>query len=86
MFVVELAFNDDPARLALRPAHRELLRQLHEEGVVVMAGPFEDESGALLLLNVEDEDAVDKVLDQDPYYSAPGVTITRRQRWSVVVG
>ena len=34
MWMVELAFTDDPARLAARPAHRELLTAMHGTGVV----------------------------------------------------
>jgi uncharacterized protein len=32
MYVVQLAFGDQPERLAARPAHRELLARLYEEG------------------------------------------------------
>lgn len=85
MYVVELAFDGDPARLAARPAHRELLGRLHDEGVVVLAGPFPDDSGALLVFDVDDPAELDRVLAADPYYSAPGVRVVRRQPWSPVV-
>lgn len=86
MFVVELAFDGNPARLALRPAHRDKLRALHEAGRLVLAGPFADESGALLVLDVADAAEVAALLDDDPYYRAPGVTIVRQQEWTPVVG
>jgi uncharacterized protein YciI len=38
MIVLELAFDDNPARLAARPAHRQRLTALHEDGTLVMAG------------------------------------------------
>jgi uncharacterized protein len=82
MYVVELTFTDDPARLAARPAHRERLRTLHEDGVMVMSGPFADDSGALLIFDVDDDAALDRILADDPYYSTAGVTVTRRQPWS----
>jgi uncharacterized protein len=85
MFVVELTFTDDPARLAARPAHRELLRQLHADGVLLMAGPFPDDSGALLIFDVDDAAELDRILDQDPYYTTPGVTVSRRQPWSPII-
>lgn len=84
MFVVELTFTDDPARLAARPAHRERLRELHADGVLVMSGPFADDSGALLIFDVDDPAALDRILADDPYYSAPGVTVARRQPWSPI--
>lgn len=84
MFVVELRFTDDPARLEARPAHRERLSRLHNDGLLVMSGPFSDDSGALLIFDVDDAAALDGVLADDPYYSAPGVTVVRRQPWSPI--
>lgn len=85
MYIVELSFDDRDDRLALRPAHRELLSDLRDQGLLHMAGPYPDESGAMLLFNVDDPATVDKILDADPYYRAPGVTITRRQEWTPAV-
>jgi uncharacterized protein YciI len=85
MYVVELRFGPEPERLALRPAHRERLAALHAAGTVVMAGPFADESGALLVFDVDSEEALDAVLADDPYYAAPGNTIVRRQEWTPLV-
>ncbi len=86
MFVVELTFDGNPERLAARPAHRERLTRLHGEGTILAAGPFPDDSGALLIFDVPDEDELDRVLSEDPYYQAPGVAITRRQQWDPIVG
>ncbi|MEV0567102.1 YciI family protein [Dactylosporangium sp. NPDC050588] len=80
MYLLELAFDGSPDRLAVRPAHRERLRVLHEAGRVVMAGPYSDETGALLLFDVTAKE-FDAIIDDDPYYRAPGVTIVRRQEW-----
>ena len=85
MFVVELELADDPRRLAARPAHREKIARLRAEGVVLMAGPFADDSGALLVVDVPDVATLDRVLSDDPYYATPGVTIVRRVEWSPVV-
>ena len=86
MFVVELTFDGNPERLAARPAHRERLTRLHGEGTVLAAGPFPDDSGALLIFDVPDEAELDRVLSEDPYYQASGVVITRRLEWNPVVG
>jgi uncharacterized protein len=85
MTIVFLSFSEDPARLELRPAHRARLAKLHSSGELLAAGPFEDESGALLVFN----SAVDKVSEElraDPYYSAPGVEIRDIKTWNPVVG
>lgn len=74
MVVVELAFSDHPARLELRPRHREILAELRDAGEVLTAGPFDDGSGSLILFT-SSRDRVDEVLTMDPYYSAGGVTV-----------
>lgn len=85
MFVVELTFDDDPRRLAERPAHREKLAALHAQGRLVMAGPWDDDSGALLVFDA-DEAQLETIMAADPYYTTPGVTVTARRRWQPVVG
>ncbi|PWR11801.1 hypothetical protein DKT68_04770 [Micromonospora acroterricola] len=85
MFVLELSFGDDPDRLAARPAHRERLQALHKEGRLAMAGPFSDDSGALLVFDVPDAEAFAAILDDDPYYRTPGVTIVSQREWSPIV-
>lgn len=83
VYLLELAFDGSPDRLALRPAHRERLRVLHEAGRVVLAGPYSDESGALLVFDVTGEE-LDAIVADDPYYRAPGVTIVRQQEWQPI--
>ena len=85
MFIVELTFTDDPSRVQARPAHREIIQRLHRDGKIVMAGPFADESGALLVFNVADAGELDRLLAEDPYYTHPAVHIGRRQEWSPIV-
>ncbi|HEU0242096.1 MAG TPA: YciI family protein [Micromonosporaceae bacterium] len=85
MFIVELAFDGGPERLAARPAHRDLLRAWHAEGIVVMAGPYPDESGAVLIFNVPSEAALDDLLATDPYYTTTGVRVIRRREWTPLV-
>ncbi|ERG64154.1 hypothetical protein L332_06755 [Agrococcus pavilionensis RW1] len=86
MIAVIASFTDDPARLELRPRHRERLVELHEQGLVVAAGPFGDQSGSLVLFDTDDLDEVRAAIDADPYYSAPGVTVETIQPWSIIAG
>jgi hypothetical protein len=39
---------------------------LHEDGVLVAAGPFEDDSGALLIFMAPDRATLDRMLNEDP--------------------
>jgi uncharacterized protein YciI len=84
MFAVLLAFSDDPARLEHRPAHRERLAALVAEGRLLAAGPFSDESGALLVFLVEDREELDAIIAADAYYTAPGVTVAGVHEWRPV--
>ncbi|NUR72565.1 MAG: hypothetical protein HOU81_17245 [Hamadaea sp.] len=85
MHVIELAFDANPARLAARPAHREYLAKLHAEGVVVVSGPWTDDTGALLIFDV-DRARLDEILADDAYYRTPGVTVASVREWSPIIG
>jgi uncharacterized protein len=82
MFAVLLSFSDDPARLEHRPAHRERLAGLVADGRLLAAGPWSDESGALLVFLVEDRDELDAILAADAYYTAAGVTVAGVHEWN----
>ncbi len=49
------------------------------------AGPWEDDSGALLIFRL-DEPGARAEIDADPYYTAPGVRIVSIRTWTPVVG
>ena len=84
MYAVQLAFSDDPARLEGWPAHRENLATHQAAGRLLAAGPFSDESGALLVFLVPDRAAMDEIIADDPYYTGPGVTVASIQEWNPV--
>jgi uncharacterized protein YciI len=81
MIAVELSFSTDPARLSARPAHREVLQRLRDAGKLVLAGPWSDDSGALLLFDVDDA-GLDEIIADDRYYRTPGVTLIARRHWN----
>lgn len=85
MIVVELAFEATPNRMSARPAHRALLETLHAEGSLQAAGPWEDDSGALLVFT-SDRQEVERILASDPYYSTPGVAIVAVREWTPIAG
>jgi uncharacterized protein YciI len=81
MWMIELRFAPTPERLAARPAHRSRLTALHSEDVVRMAGPFADDSGAVILMEAPDRAAVDSFLTADLYFRTPGVTVVHIREW-----
>jgi uncharacterized protein YciI len=86
IFSVELDFSEDPDRMAARPQHRERLTALHAAGVLVNAGPFTDDTGALLLFRVTDRDALERILASDPYYSGTWILACRVREWAPLFG
>ncbi|MEU4442803.1 YciI family protein [Actinosynnema sp. NPDC050801] len=86
-FAVELVFGDNQdERLAVRPAHREYLATLVERGVLLVSGPYADQSGALLVYEVADEAELREVLAADPYTRAGVVAGTRVHEWQTLMG
>ncbi|MEV5890900.1 YciI family protein [Nonomuraea fuscirosea] len=84
-YVVQLAFDGDPRRLAARPAHREHLRRLKEQGRLVTAGPWADDSGALHVYEVADETELRDILERDPYTAVAGYKIVLLRKWSPIM-
>jgi uncharacterized protein len=84
MIVLELAFTDAPQRLQARPRHRERLAELHATGALVMAGPWTDDSGALLVFDATASE-VDAIMAEDPYYATEGVRVVGLREWRRIV-
>jgi uncharacterized protein YciI len=52
-YIVQLEFGiDEEKRMQVRPAHRDYLRTLLDQGKLITAGPWADETGALLQYEV----------------------------------
>ncbi len=41
-----------------------------------MAGPFEDDSGALIVMDAPDRAVLDEITSAGPYFTTPGVTVS----------
>ncbi|WP_405057434.1 YciI family protein [Kribbella sp. NBC_01505] len=87
-FVVQLQFDlaETDERLAVRPAHRDYLNELKEAGKLVAAGPFTDQTGALLVYNVADEAELRDILAKDPYTPAEVYQLALLTEWEPVHG
>jgi uncharacterized protein len=81
MWIIELEFTDAVERLDARPAHRERLTELHRAGTVKLAGPLADQTGAVIVVDLPDREAVARLLAADPYFTTPGVTVGRVRQW-----
>jgi uncharacterized protein YciI len=84
-FVLEYRYADLDARARVRPDHLAYLQSLQKQGIVVLAGPVGDGSGALMVLRAGSEEEARRVIENDPY-SAAGVGVDHVLRpWNVVV-
>ena len=86
LFVLEFAFDRDNARrMEVRPAHRDHLRSLLDAGKLVMAGPWADDSGAMIILNIQDETEARAILANDPYTHVDCVTVVALRAWTPIL-
>lgn len=54
----------------LREAHREYLRGLQKQGLLIASGPFQPHVGGAFLLRVSDtatNESLDRIRDEDPF-------------------
>ncbi|XAS67799.1 YciI family protein [Micrococcaceae bacterium Sec5.7] len=88
VFAVEYVYDAESAdaRDANRPAHREWLGGLAEEGVLLSSGPYGDGAGALLIFKAPDESALGEVLQRDPFAAAKGIAGIRITEWNPIIG
>ena len=61
---------DAAAVQAVRPTHREYLRELKESGSLVTSGPFTDGSGALIVYEAESAERAEELIRADPFNQA----------------
>ncbi|HEX2912045.1 MAG TPA: YciI family protein [Chloroflexia bacterium] len=47
--------------------HAEFMDRLFETGQILLGGPFDDGSGALLIIRVENEQAAQTIFEDDPW-------------------
>ncbi|MBW8796409.1 MAG: hypothetical protein JF597_23280 [Streptomyces sp.] len=82
-FVVEFEYNVDRAgREHLHPAHTDYLRALTDSGVLLLGGPLQDTNGGLLVYEAEDRDALQRILDAEPYVRGGIVRRIRIRQWA----
>lgn len=79
------AYTSDASTISkARPAHREYLTRLIQQGKLVISGPFCDDSGGLLVYEAETVEQVEKLIAEDPF-AKQGVFISWEIRpWNVI--
>ena len=62
----------------VRPTHRKYLAELKAARKLVVAGPFRDFTGGLIVYDAADENEVETLIKNDPFYTS-GVFV----KWSI---
>lgn len=72
----------------VRPAHREFLASLFDQGKLVASGPYTEGEvpGALILLSVEDGKTALSLLESDPFFQADLIAARSARAWNPVIG
>lgn len=88
IYAVEYVYDADSAQIRdeHRPAHREWLAGLLEEGRVLASGPFKDGAGALLIFTAEDEVDLSSLLMKDPFAAVGAISGMKTTEWQPVIG
>lgn len=88
IFAVEYVYDAESAagRDEHRPAHRQWLAGLAEDGRVLATGPFADGAGALLIFTAEDEAALNDLLRQDPFAVNGLISGLKVTEWQPIIG
>jgi uncharacterized protein YciI len=67
-FAAVIEYSRDKAKIAeVRPVHRQYLTGLHESGRLVAAGPFTDDSGALIVYEAASREEAEALIANDPF-------------------
>jgi len=84
-YAAVVVYTPDASAIAkARPAHREYLTGLFQQGKVAISGPFTDDRGALLVYEAETPAEVEKLVGEDPF-AKQGVFVSWEIRpWKVI--
>jgi uncharacterized protein YciI len=68
---------------ALWNEHARFMDALFDEGVVILAGPFADESGSLVILSTESEQAARNIFQNDPWTQQDILVAGDVKEWTI---
>ncbi len=82
-YVARLAIIDAEKNAEYRPLHLEYIGELYRRGKIVMAGPFTDKTGGLVIYDVDSLEEALRLVEQDPVVRSGARTATV-QEWTVL--
>ncbi len=84
-FAAVIEYLQDKEKVAaIRPAHRKYLIGLYDAGKVAIAGPFGDDSGAIIVYEAESAAQAEGFLKNDPFCTNGIFVRWNLQPWKTV--
>lgn len=69
-FAATIDYTPDKEKITeFRPLHREYQEDLRKQSKLAIAGPFTDDSGALIVYNAASQQEVEAIIHADPFYT-----------------
>ena len=85
-YLAYVAYTNDAAKIAEhRPSHRQYLASLLEQGKLLAAGPFIDDSGALFIYEADSVEAAAQMLAGDPFSGSGVIVSAQLKPWKLVM-
>ncbi|WP_029100276.1 YciI family protein [Brevibacillus thermoruber] len=81
LYVAVLTIVDQELNAKVRPAHLSYLNDLYKQGKVVMAGPFTDKRGGMVIYKAESPEEARRLAEADPVVKEGARTLELRE-WS----
>ncbi len=86
LFAAMLQYGEDAERRQeVRPSHREYQRGLLEAGKLLHAGPYVDDTGALIIYDAADLSEVQQLLTNDPFAQNGIIEGATIKEWKIVI-
>jgi uncharacterized protein len=86
-FAASIEYTPDKAKIeAVRPAHRKYLTGLLQSGRLAAAGPFTDDSGALIVYEADTQEHAEELLKRDPFHDGGIFVRWTMKPWKTVFG
>jgi uncharacterized protein len=84
-FAAIIEYGPDPSKIAeIRPAHRKYLAELSQKGKLAISGPFSDDSGALIVYEVDSQQEAENMLKADPFSTSGVFGAWVMRPWNIV--
>ncbi|NGQ95667.1 hypothetical protein G3578_10925 [Brevibacillus sp. SYP-B805] len=81
LYVAMLTIIDQDLNAKVRPAHLAYINELYGQGKVVMAGPFTDKRGGMVIYKAETWEEAKQLAEADPVVKEGARTLELRE-WS----